>query len=390
MGEKKQFFRSSTLFPGDSMNSPFPDISRGRLLSIDALRGFDMFWIIGGGPLVIRLFEQLNLPFADAVKNQLAHSLWDGCTFEDLIFPLFLFIMGICIPMSFSKRLERGEPKGGLYIRIFKRFALIFTLGLIYNGLLNLNFAEMRYAGVLQRIALCYFFTALIFINTSLRGQITWAAGLLLGYWAAMTLIPVPGFGAGVLTPAGNLSFWFDRLALPGKFYGVGFTQGDTLGILSTIPAVGSALLGVLAYHWIQSNRAPAAKTLGLIIAGCVGIIAALLWNIVFPINKLIWTSSYALLAGGFCAIIFAAFYWVIDVKGWRNWSFPLVVIGMNAIFIYVLHRMIRVETVIDPLIRGMAALTGDFKPVFILSCTLAAKWLLLWFMYKRKIFIKA
>ncbi len=370
------------------MKSPFPDVPTDRVLSIDALRGFDMFWIIGGGTLVIRLFEWLNLPFTGTVVAQMEHSAWNGFTFEDLIFPLFLFIMGVSIPFALTKRLQRGEPKGSLHIRIFKRFALLFFLGLVYNGLLNFNFADMRYVGVLQRIALCYLAASVIFINTGIRGQAIWTGAILFGYWALMALVPVPGFGAGVLTPEGNLASWVDRLVLPGRF--CCFEYGDNEGLLSTIPAVATALLGVLASHWLRSNRTPNAKTIGLLAAGCLGLGAALIWDLVFPINKLLWTSSYVLLAGGWSLLLLAVFYWIIDVRGWRSWSFPFVVVGMNAIAIYLLSGMVNFNQLVDPFIRGLAGLTGDFRPVFVVSSALIAKWILLWFLYKQKIFLRA
>jgi predicted acyltransferase len=364
------------------------DIPKDRVLSIDALRGFDMFWIIGGGTLVVRLFEWLNLPLSNTIITQMEHSAWNGFTFEDLIFPLFLFIVGLSIPFALGKRIRRGDSLHSLYLSIFKRFAILFVLGLIYNGLLSFNFEQLRYAGVLQRIALCYLAASLIFVHTGIRGQAIWAGAILLFYWAAMSLIPVPGYGAGVLTPEGNLASWIDRMALPGRF--CCFDYGDNEGILSTIPAVSTTLIGILASHWLRSGRTPRSRTLGLLCAGAVSLAAALLWNVVFPINKLLWTSSYVLLAGGWSLLLLALFYWVIDVRGVRGWSFFFVVVGLNPITIYVAQGLINFNEVVNPFIRGIAPHLGDFRPVFVVAAVLAAKWLLLWFLYRQKIFLRA
>ncbi len=370
------------------MKSLFHDIPKDRVLSIDALRGFDMFWIIGGGTLVVRLFEWLKLPFSNTVIRQMEHSAWNGFTFEDLIFPLFLFIVGLSIPFALGKRITLGDSRGSIYRHILRRFAMLFILGLIYNGLLNLDFGHMRYAGVLQRIALCYLAASLIFVHTGVRGQAIWAGAILLFYWAAMTLIPVPGTGAGVLTPEGNLASWIDRQMLPGRF--CCFDYGDNEGILSTIPAISTALLGILASHWLRSTRSQRAKILGLLIGGAASLALSLLWNLAFPINKLLWSSSYVLFAGGWSLLLLALFYVIIDVWGIRGWSFFFVVIGLNAITIYVVSGLVNFNDLVNPFIRGVAAHLGDFRPVFVVTAALAAKWLFLWFLYKQKIFLRA
>jgi len=294
------------------------------------------------------------------------------------------------MPFSISKRLERGDPRKKLYIHIIQRTLTLFILGLIFNGLLDFDFTNFRYAGVLQRIALCYFFAALIVMNTNIRGQAVFAGSILLLYWAAMALIPVPGHGAGVLTAEGNLSAFIDQNVLPGSFCCYRF--GDNEGILSTLPAISTTLLGVLSGHWLRSSYTYSKKVLGLLAAGVVCLFLGWLWNFVFPINKLIWTSSYVLYAGGWSILLLCLFYWIIDVKGYSKWAFPFVIIGLNPITIYVAQTLFRSDfnNIVDVFVHGFIDSFGDFRPVFLAFCVLTVKWLFLYFLYKKRIFLKA
>ncbi len=362
-------------------------IPSGRIVSIDALRGFDMFWIIGGGWFIHRLLIWLDNPVSRVLERQLLHSEWDGFTFENLIFPLFLFIVGVCMPFSVTKRLERGDSRGRLYRHILFRTLMLIFLGLVYNGILGLQFDSMRYAGVLQRIALCYFLTALIMMNAGIRGQALWAAGILIGYWIVMKVVPVPGYGAGVLTPEGNLAAYIDRLVLPGRFCCYRF--GDNEGLLSTIPAVSTALLGVLCGHWLRSTADSLMKVTWLAAAGIASLLAALLSGLVFPINKLLWSSSYVLFAGGWSMLLLGAFYWLVDHRGYRRWAFPFVVIGLNPITIYVAQGVFDFGIITQIFIHGFVDSLGDFKPVFVALCVFNVKWLFLYFLYRQKIFLK-
>lgn len=360
----------------------------GRVVSIDALRGFDMFMIIGGDSLFRIVSTMIGGSFFMAVAAQFHHEEWNGFNFEDLIFPLFLFIVGMVMPFSITRRLERGDSRGAIYRHIVTRAVTLVFLGLLYNGLLNFDFSNFRYAGVLQRIALCSLFAGLIVMNTGIRGQIGWIVGILLGYWAAMMLIPVPGYGAGVLTPEGNLASWIDRLFLPGRF--CCFRFGDNEGLLSTIPSVATTLLGVLAGHLLRREDLAKAKRAGMLAtAGACGIIAGLIWDLVFPINKLIWTSSYVLFAGGLSALVAAAFYWVIDVKGYSKWAFFFIVIGLNPITIYVTQGLFDFGTVANIFLHGFIDNLGELKPLVWTSSVLAVKWLFLYFLYRQKIFLK-
>jgi predicted acyltransferase len=362
------------------------DLGGGRVLSIDALRGFDMFWIIGGGALLESLVEVWKHPVTQTIHTQLTHVTWEGFHFEDLIFPLFVFVVGVVLPFSIARRVERGESLGRLYLHVVKRTAGLLLLGLILNGLLRFEWATMRWPGVLQRIALSYFFAAVFTIHTQWRTQAVAVPSLLLAYWGVTMLVPVPDHGAGDLTMQGCLSSYLDQHLIPGFLY---YKYGDNEGLLSTVPAVCTALLGVLAGYWLRSNRSGSRKAAGLALAGVICLLVGLLWGQFFPIIKILWTSSYVLVAGGLSLLLLALFYWVIDVKGCRRWAFFFVVIGTNAITIYFLQNVIDFERIAEFFLRGVANHVGLLKPLVLLAGALAARWLFLWFLYRHRIFFK-
>jgi len=364
-------------------HSPIP----GRIASIDALRGFDMLWITGGEEVIHSLRKVNHSSLVNGLSLQFRHVAWQGFRFYDLIFPLFLFIVGLVLPFSLTRRLEAGASRSEIYWHLGRRLILLFFLGLVYNGLLDFNFHELRIPGVLQRIAVCYFVAALVMMNTGVRGQAAVFGGLLVVYWLVMKLVPVPGIGAGVLTPAGNLSAYIDQRLLPRPF--CCYTFGDNEGILSTIPAVATCLMGALAGHWLRSSRPPGRKALGLTLAGFVCLILALIWGHWFPIIKNIWTSSYVLFAGGWSLLLLALFYWIIDVQGYRRWAFFFTVIGLNPITIYVLRSQFDLGTVANIFVRGFINHFGPYKPLFFDLCVLAVGWLFLYFLYRQKIFLK-
>ncbi|MBN1998373.1 DUF5009 domain-containing protein [candidate division KSB1 bacterium] len=367
-------------------NKPKPTFPQKRVVSIDALRGFDMFWIISGESIMVSLAALIHPTLGEAVKYQLEHAEWNGFRFYDLIFPLFLFIVGVSLIFSLYKRVSRGDEKKHLIGHIVKRTCVLFFLGLVYNGLFGLNFDHFRFAGVLQRIALCYFFTSMIVLYTDWKWQAYIAGAILLLYWAAMALIPVPGYGAGVLTPEGNLSAFIDQKLLPGSFCCYKF--GDNEGILSTLPAVATTLLGCLAGHWLRSERKR--KVLWMLMSGVVLLATALLWDLLFPINKLLWSSSYVLFAAGWSVLLLALFYYIIDVRGWGKWAYVFVVIGLNPITIYVVQSQFDFYNVANIFIRGFIDHTGIVKPLLVALSVFAAKWLFLYFLHRKKIYLKA
>jgi predicted acyltransferase len=358
-----------------------------RIASIDALRGFDMFWIIGGGTFFESFSKVWKNQYTETITNQLEHVSWDGFHFEDLIFPLFLFIVGVVLPFSISRRREQGVSSKVLHLHIFKRAAILILLGLILNGLLQFNFPEMRWPGVLQRIGLCYLFAALIVMRTGPLIQAITAGGLLIGYWALVKFIPVPGFGAGVLTPEGCLPAYIDRLLIPGKF--CCFTDGDNEGLLSTIPAISTVLIGSLTGHLLRLSFSGHLKTLAMAAAGVICLVIGHLWGLSFPIIKVIWTSSYVLYAAGWSLLLLAAFYWVIDVMGFKKWALFFIVIGVNPITVYFLQGIVSFDDIAAFFVRGFAHHTGQYELLILLFAAFAARWLLLLFLYRHKIFFK-
>ncbi len=357
-----------------------------RVLSIDALRGFDMFWIVGGAWILRNTFRWLDNPDLRPLANQFRHSRWDGFTFYDLVFPLFLFIVGVSALFAINRRREKGESWRVTFSHIVRRSLLLVFLGLLCNGLMDFDFSDLYYSGVLQRIGICYFFAATLVLNTGIRTQSVAFCGILLGYWGLMTLIPAPGFEAGDLSRQGNLSGYIDRLLLPGS---LGYHYGDNEGILSTLPAIATTLLGVLTGHWLRTSRSGERKTVGLFVAGIISLLLGGIWNLAFPINKLLWTSSYVLWAGGWSLLLLALFYYVINVRGYRRWTLFFVVIGMNAITVYVGQDIIPFNDITGFFLSGCSRALGDFGPVLSEIGEMVIKWSLLYYLYRTKIFLK-
>jgi predicted acyltransferase len=363
-----------------------------RLVSLDALRGFDMFWITSGEGLIFSLATFTGWPFLKWASTQMHHVPWEGFVFYDMIFPLFLFIAGVSMPFSILKRKLRGDSPQSIYGHLFRRLFLLLLLGLIYNRLLCFNFEYQRWPSVLGRIGLAWFFAAVLVLNTSIRKQILWFAGILLSYWAILMLIPVPGFGAGVLTPEGNLAAYIDQKILPGFL--CCYKYGDNEGILSTLPAIATALLGALTGHFLaidSSKLTGLKKGCILLVSGIVFLGVGKAWGLAFPIIKNLWTSSYALVAGGWSLILLALFYLVIDVWKIRRWSFPFVVIGLNSITIYMLS-----SGIIDFQAMNKFFFTGVIhffsepaQPVVSAVGLLICEWVFLYFLYRKKIFLK-
>jgi len=369
--------------------STAPASPSSRLLSIDALRGFDMFWIIGGHELVTTLAEWGDWRFKDEVDVQLEHVPWEGFHFYDLIFPLFLFLVGAVLPFSLASMRQKGESTSRIYRRIVRRTALLFLLGLLFNQALQFDFEALRIAGVLQRIALCYGLAAILVTLVGWRGQALIASAILAGYWALLAFVAAPGHSPADYTKEGNLAGWVDRHYLPGKIYEAYYGYGDNEGLLSTIPAVATALLGALAGQWLRSGRTPPRKFLGLLVAGAACLAAGLAWGQVFPIIKNLWTSSFVLVAGGWSLVLLALFYGVIDVLGFRWWAFFFIVVGCNAIVIYVAPKFVNFDHTARFLFGGLIKHAGTFEPVARAISILAVKWLILWYLFRQKLFLR-
>ena len=357
-----------------------------RLQSIDALRGFDMFWIAGGDALATSLLSRLNTPAASRLKSQFEHVEWEGFRFYDLIFPLFMFLVGCVIPFSLEK--FRDDPRSA-YGRVFRRTAALFVLGLICNGLLKFDFGNLRYAGVLQRIALCYGIAAVLFLIFRVRGQVIVAAAILLGYWGLLAFIPVPGGVAGDYSKEGNLAGYLDRAMLPGRIMEQYYGFGDNEGLLSTIPAVVTVMLGVFAGLWLRSSRSDWVKIGGLLTCGVSFVVLGTFWGRSFPIIKNLWTSSFVLVAGGWSLLLLCLFYAIIDVIRWQKWSFFWTVIGMNAIVMYIAPRFIDFDRMAAFFLTGAARLSGSGGDLLLEAGSMGAKWLFLYYLYRNRMFLR-
>ena len=308
-----------------------------RLLSVDALRG-----------LTVAAMVLVNNPGTwSAVYGPLRHAEWHGWTPTDMVFPFFLFVVGVSIALALGPALERGAS--GLPVRVLRRAAVIFALGLLLHALPFFPLATLRIPGVLQRIAVCYLLAALLVGAT--RGARGWrvqavtAGALLVGYWLLMTKVAAPGQEAGDLSPDGNLAGYVDRLVLGSRHIWQATRVYDPEGILSTLPATATTLLGVLAGHWLRAGqvagRAGAQIVGGLAVGGVAAAALGWLWGLSFPVNKPLWTSSYALLMAGLAALVLAACHWVIEVRGRRGWAAPFAVLGVHALTLFFLSSLV-------------------------------------------------
>jgi predicted acyltransferase len=362
-----------------------------RLVSVDVFRG-----------LTIASMIIVNNPASwSHIYPPLRHAAWHGWTPTDLIFPFFLFIVGISMSLSLARRVEAGTKSPGLYLKIFKRAAIIFALGLFLHLFPKFPFATMRIPGVLQRIAVCFLFGALIYLNLRSRGRIALSLVLLLGYWALLTFVPVPGHGPGVLDEAGNLAGFVDSKLLAGHLYKPAF---DPEGILSTIPAIVSVLLGSLAGDWIRSSRTVFRRTLGLFTVGLPLTAAGLALHPVFPINKQLWTSTFVLFTAGMALLVFGVCFALVEGGKSRRWTWPFRVLGSNAIAVFagstlMVKILLRIKIsdggkVVTPITYLYDHLLAPLAGPQLGSLIYPILFLLLWIglaapLYKHKIFIK-
>ncbi|MBU0560641.1 MAG: DUF5009 domain-containing protein [Bacteroidetes bacterium] len=365
-----------------------------RLLSLDVFRGITI-----AGMILVN-----NPGTWSDVYPALRHAEWNGCTPTDLIFPFFLFIVGVAITFSLTKRKERGDDQKALIAQIFRRSLILFGLGLIMAGFPYFNLSTIRIPGVLQRIGVVYFITSIIFLKSSFKWQVYLSALFLLVYWALIALVPVPGVGFANLEPTTNLAAWLDNLLLSGHMWTV-TKVWDPEGILSTIPAVSTALLGVLTGHLLKSSKDQTTKTVWMFFNGSVLMFAGYVWDMWFPMNKSLWTSSYVIYTAGLALIFLAFCYWLIDVQGYKKWALPFHVYGMNAITVFFLSGIIAKLTFIikvtDSLGKEVSLKAYLFQNLFlswlepinaslVFAIVYILIWLgLMWILYAKKIFIK-
>ena len=358
-----------------------------RLMSLDALRGFDMFWIIGGWGIVQGLAKGLNNEwFNEYIVPQTHHVPWEGFTAWDLIMPLFLFIVGVAMPFSFAKRLDRGQGKARIFCHVIWRVIVLWILGMVAQGrLLEYDLSKLRfYSNTLQAIAAGYLIASILLLSLRPVGQFIITVGLLLLYWALMVLVPVPGHEAGQLTPDGNLAIYIDKLILGPYQDGTTYTW-----ILSSMTFATTVMIGVFAGQLLRADFGKLRKTLFLLAAGTVCVYLGWAWGHVFPIIKHIWTSSMVLYAGGWSLLLLALFYFVIDVLRLRFLGFFFVVIGMNAIAVYTATHVYDFRHLADIFVRGLAPWTGDWHDFVRAVWGLTILWLILLYMYRKKTFIK-
>jgi predicted acyltransferase len=364
---------------------PWSEEAGPRLQSLDALRGFDMFWIIGGGEVVKGLAKAIDTPVLNAFVPQLEHVRWRGLHCWDVIWPLFMFIVGVAIPLSIARRRAAGMSSGRLLLHALWRAGILFGLGTITQGnLLAWDLSVFRPCySVLHGIAAGYLIAMVVAVTLRPKQQVAVTAGFLLLYWALMTLVPVPGVGPGVLTPEGNLATFVDRAVL-GRFH-----YGENTWFLSYLGFASSVLLGSFAGQLLNSARPPKNQILLLISAGLTCIAVGAIWSFVFPIIKLLWTSSFVLVCGGLSLLALALFYWIIDVRGYRRWAFFFVVIGMNSLAAYLATMLLDFRAIADIFVGKLLPRLGPWDRFTEALLSLVVIWSILLWMYRTKSFVK-
>ncbi len=377
-----------------------------RLLSLDIFRGLT----IAGMILVNNPGDWGN------IYPALEHAKWNGCTPTDLVFPFFLFIVGVAIKFSLSKRKERGDNQNKLILQIFRRSVFIFLIGIALTGFPTYNFSTIRIPGVLQRIALVYFLTSFIYLKTNWKTQTLLAAIFLFVYWGLITLVPVPGFGAPDLSRpiiidkltnieiAPNLVAWIDNQLLAGHLWRQ-TKIWDPEGLLSTLPAISTGLLGILLGTFLKSNLDKSQKTAWIFFFGNIGLMTGIIWDMYFPMNKALWTSSYVIFTAGMALNVFGMCYWLADVKQIKWWTKPFVVYGTNAITVYVLSGMVSImmsrikwTNAIGDTVSLKSFMYNSFFTPFLSPINASLAWALfyvlfwlgiMWIFYKKNIFLK-
>jgi len=367
-----------------------------RLVSLDVLRGFDMFWIIGGGSLILALAAATEWGWLQPIAEQMHHVKWEGFHFEDLIFPLFMFISGVAIPYAITSKVEKGVNRKDLLKTVIKRGLTLVLFGILYNGLLqnkelmHNGISDVRFASVLGQIGLGYLFAAIIVLYTkTLKWRIIWLAGILGGIALLQLAVPVPGYGAGLLDPEGGINAWIDRMLLPGRLHGKTF---DPEGLLCIVSAISVTLMGAIGGHILRDGKPASGRKSGiLLITGAALIVVALLLSPFYPIIKAAWTVPFNMLTAGISFVLLSLFYYTIDVKKWTggiaSWKITFFkVIGMNSITIYLGTRIINFGAIAGFFLGWLAGPWGEW---IIILGAISVEWLLLYYLYKNKIFLR-
>jgi len=368
-----------------------------RLTSLDVFRGITI-----SGMILVNM-----VGVADNAYSPLLHADWNGCTPTDLVFPFFLFIIGVAMAFSFSKYKEGNQPTAAVYWRIIRRSLILFALGIFLNGFWEYDWSSIRIMGVLQRISLTYLLASLIVLNVPRKGQWAIAAFLLIGYWLAMSLIPVPGYGMGNLTREGNLGAYCDRLiiGMAHLYKGDNFNKmGDPEGLFSTLPAVVSVLFGYVAGEWLRKQPIKASTSMDLVLVGLSCLVIGQVWDFWFPINKKLWTSSYVVFTAGWALLLLAACFELIEVRQRQRWGKPFEIMGVNAIFVFVASVVmikLLVKTHIGTGENAPTTYTWLYNHIFLpwtgarsgsllfALVTVLFWWVVLYLMYQRRWFVK-
>jgi len=429
------------------------DSAPTRLFSLDALRGFDMFWIMGADEILHALRDTTKSPFWTTLGNQFEHPLWNGFHAYDMIFPLFLFMAGVSTAFSVGRDLEKGKTKGELLWRVVKRSITLVLLGLLVNNGLKvpvvfpmffvfavcflidrqnrfavkstlsaimasiavvavliiaylvvgkaapdspfLQVQNIRFPSVLGRIGIAYMFANIIFLYASEIAQMVWFWFFIIGYYLLLKFTAAPGFHPGDLSPEGNFASWVDRTILPGHLYvsypGTNINMHDPEGFFSTIPAISTGLLGILTGTLLKKkNLTQEMKAIRMAIIGVVFIVISIVWNLDFPINKNLWSSSFVMLVGGISLLLMSLFYYVIDVLGYKKWAFFFKVIGMNSILIYISSHFIKWNYTNEGFFQWLFQLVGNPYNLVVMGITFVLiKWLFLYYLYEKKTFLR-
>jgi predicted acyltransferase len=364
-----------------------PSTTSGRIHSLDAMRGYTMFLTISIGFLGEALASLSGHPLVRGFLLQFEHSPWNGLTYADLAFPLYVLVMGSALRLGLSRARERGSPRGVLMRGVLQRAAILFFLGFLCNGGFTEPWPEVRIAGVLQRLALCYLATSAVFLWLGDRMRAVTFAAILLGYWAMMAWIPVPGYGAGDLSPVGNLAAWVDERFLPGK---AAYGTWDPEGILTTLPAIGTCLGGVLLGKIFELGWSGRRRVLALVLVGIVAVAIGKLWAPAFPINKHLWSSTFVLAAGGLACLHIAAFELICEVWGKWRLVLPFLHYGRNSLVAYAGDRLLPMGQFAETLVGGSVALAlGPVAPLVLALVVIGIEWGILAQLYRRRIFVR-
>jgi len=358
-------------------------LPQGRITSVDALRGFTMLWLTSAAEVIRHLPDISGLKFLRVLADQFEHVPWNGMHIYDLIFPMFMFIIGVTLPFSYKKRLDKGS-KTELYKHIITRSIVLFALGLITFGYNDPGFEAWGYYAVLQYLAFTYFVSSIIMLNTSVRGVCYWFAGIFLFYFLMMKFYPVPGFGGGIFEKGKNFNDYIAGLVVSN--IGIKWKYLLSPFMLSGIT---TSLLGILAGYWLFSEYTQLKKFKYLLLAGVILICSGLLLSFIFPVIKDVWSSSYVLLSGGISSVMLALFYWFIDIKNYKKWAFIFVVIGLNSITIYTLTFIVNFDNISLILVYGIRENLGVVLNLVISTISAVLQWLFMYYLYKQKIFIK-